>query len=211
MLEKIKFQNFTAFSDLAIKFSKGVNIFVGENSTGKTNLMKAAYAACSFVGEGKTFAQKILGVFRPFEDRIGRLVKRTEARKTGSLTVTRALEGENSITIRLTLSTASKNLGGAKLSGSCSRWREENGTVSATYIPAKEFLSHAPGFVSLAAHRHIHFEDIYADLIQKAFLPPLRRAPKGKRRVILDELKSILLGKAVVKGEQFFLQGTHGS
>ena len=211
MLEKIKFQNFTAFSALEIEFSKGVNIFVGENGTGKTNLMKAAYAACSFVGEQKTFAQKILGVFRPFEDRIGRLVKRTQGRKTGSLAVTRALEGENSITIRLSLSTASKTHGRAKLSGSYSRWREENGTVSATYIPAKEFLSHSLGFVSLAAHRHIHFEDIYADLIQKAFLPPLRGATKGKRRIILDELKGILPGKAVLKEGQFFLQSTHGS
>ena len=211
MLEEIKFQNFTVFSDLEIEFSKGVNIFVGENGAGKTNLLKAAYAACSFASEEKTFAQKILGVFRPFENRIGRLIKRTQGSKTGSLAVTRALEGKNSITILLSLSTAGKISGKAKLSGAHSRWQEEKGTLNATYIPAKEFLSHSPGFVSLAAYRNIHFEDIYADLLLKASTPPLREPTEKKRKRILKGLKSILHGKAVLKGEQFFLQSAHGS
>ena len=211
MLEKIKFKNFTAFSDLEVEFSKGINIFVGENGTGKTNLMKAAYAACSFASDQKTFAQKILGVFRPFEDRIGRLVQRVQGRKTGSLAVTRALEGGDSITIRLALSTANKNPEKATLSSSYSRWQKEKDSLNATYIPAEEFLSHSRGFVSLATYRNIHFEDIYADLLLKASTPPLRGPTEKKRKKILKELRSILPGKAVLKGEQFFLQSKQGS
>ena len=211
MLEKIKFKNFTAFSDLEVEFSKGINIFVGENGTGKTNLMKAAYAACSFASDQKTFAQKILGVFRPFEDRIGRLVQRIQGCTTGSLTVTRALEGGDSIAICLPLSTASKNPEKETLPDSCSRWRKEKDSLNATYIPAEEFLSHSREFILLAANQLIYFEDIYADLLKRASSPPLRGPTEKKRKKILKELRSILPGKAVLKGEQFFLQSKQGS
>ena len=43
---KIKLQNFTAFKDLEVEFSPGINALVGANGTGKTHLMKACYAAC---------------------------------------------------------------------------------------------------------------------------------------------------------------------
>lgn len=46
MLETIHFEKFTAFEDLRIDFSPGINIFIGENGTGKTHILKAAYAAC---------------------------------------------------------------------------------------------------------------------------------------------------------------------
>lgn len=42
-IENIKLKNFTTFRDCKIDFSKGVNIFIGENATGKTHLLKAIY------------------------------------------------------------------------------------------------------------------------------------------------------------------------
>ncbi|MGI9323526.1 MAG: AAA family ATPase, partial [Pseudomonadales bacterium] len=44
MLKSIKFENFTAFEKLNVDLSEGVNIFIGENGTGKTHILKAAYA-----------------------------------------------------------------------------------------------------------------------------------------------------------------------
>lgn len=37
MLDKIKFDKFTTFEKLEVKFSPGLNIFIGENGTGKTH------------------------------------------------------------------------------------------------------------------------------------------------------------------------------
>ena len=37
MITKFKAHDFTAFSDLQLQFSPGINILIGENGTGKTD------------------------------------------------------------------------------------------------------------------------------------------------------------------------------
>jgi len=44
-IEKIKIENFTVFKDVEIEFSPGVNVFIGENGTGKTHLLKLLFAS----------------------------------------------------------------------------------------------------------------------------------------------------------------------
>ncbi|MEI7694072.1 MAG: AAA family ATPase [Chlorobium sp.] len=85
MLEKIKFDKFTAFEKLEVKFSPGINILVGENGTGKTHILKAAYAACDIATSKRGFAEKINNVFYPSEKQIGCLVKRSSVSSKGSL------------------------------------------------------------------------------------------------------------------------------
>ena len=41
--QSLRLQNFTCFKDCEMTFSPGINVFVGENGTGKTNVMKALY------------------------------------------------------------------------------------------------------------------------------------------------------------------------
>jgi energy-coupling factor transporter ATP-binding protein EcfA2 len=43
MLKTLHLQNFTVFSDAHLTFSPGLNVIVGQNGTGKTHLLKAAY------------------------------------------------------------------------------------------------------------------------------------------------------------------------
>ena len=42
--QSLRLQNFTAFSEAVFDFVPGVNVFVGENGTGKTHAMKVMYA-----------------------------------------------------------------------------------------------------------------------------------------------------------------------
>ncbi|AZP04240.1 DNA replication/repair protein RecF [Jeotgalibaca ciconiae] len=44
ILKEITLRNFRNYSDLALSFSNGINVFLGENAQGKTNLMEAIYA-----------------------------------------------------------------------------------------------------------------------------------------------------------------------
>jgi Recombinational DNA repair ATPase (RecF pathway) len=41
MITHLQLKNFTAFIELTIDFSPGINIIIGENGTGKTQLLKA--------------------------------------------------------------------------------------------------------------------------------------------------------------------------
>ena len=52
MIGKIRFDKFTAFEKLEVNLSPGINLFVGENGTGKTHILKAAYAACVVRNKG---------------------------------------------------------------------------------------------------------------------------------------------------------------
>ena len=60
---KIKLENFTAFKDLEVEFSPGINALVGANGTGKTHLMKACYAACDFAKTEAVFGGRWSGCF----------------------------------------------------------------------------------------------------------------------------------------------------
>ena len=44
ILKEITLRNFRNYSELSVPFSSGINVFLGENAQGKTNLMEAIYA-----------------------------------------------------------------------------------------------------------------------------------------------------------------------
>lgn len=207
MLERIQFKNFTNFEDLEVMFSPGINVFIGENGTGKTHILKAAYAACDITKTGKSFSEKINNVFYPKDKQIGRLVRRARGNTAGSLELARVINRKK-INIKLSLTSHTISFEKAAVSGSTKAWIEN--TIEAVYIPVKDMLANAPGFNSLYESREIHFEEIYVDIIRKAFLPFLRGPTDRKRIKILEILQKTMKGKVVVKGEEFFLKNEQG-
>jgi energy-coupling factor transporter ATP-binding protein EcfA2 len=205
-LTHIKLENFTAFAALNVDFSPGVNIIVGENGTGKTHLLKILYAACAItVGEDvdKGFGLKLRNVFNPFQGRIGRLASRQSKSVNAKIVVTRK--------------------GGTKLSASFSNHTQRPEEISVTgalswkkseivsaYIPVKEMLAHAPGFLATAAKREIAFEEVYLDILKRAFLPILRGPSNKDRLKLLAALQKAIDGKVIINGEHFFLKNRQG-
>ena len=54
-LKKLELQNFRNYGELDLEFEPGVNLIVGNNAQGKTNLLEAI----AYAGSGKSFrAQK---------------------------------------------------------------------------------------------------------------------------------------------------------
>jgi recombinational DNA repair ATPase RecF len=75
-LTRLRFERFTAFEELDVTLSPGINVFIGANGTGKTHLMKVAYAACDVSKTKDNLASKLIRVFLPSGRALGRLVKR---------------------------------------------------------------------------------------------------------------------------------------
>ena len=72
-------------------------------------------------------------------------------------------------------------------------------------------LANAPGFRSLYAQRAIHFEEIYDDIVARAYIPVLRGPiPQGRRR-LLAGLQETIAGKVTIKNEEFYLRNREGS
>lgn len=208
MLERIIFEKFTAFEKLNLHLSPGLNIFIGENGTGKTHILKAAYAACDIVKSKGSFAEKINNVFFPSKKHIGRLVKRSQGSSKGNLEVVRKLENGTELILRLSMSNHTTKPNKAKVSGSSKIWNEY--PIETAYIPVKDMMANAPGFRSLYEEREIHFEEIYPDIIRKAFLPVLKGPVDVQRKELLDSLQQAMDGKVIIKQEEFFLRSKHG-
>lgn len=211
MLERIKFDQFTAFDSLEIQFSPGINIFVGENGTGKTHILKAAYAACDIVQTQGSFAEKITNVFYPSGKQIGRLVRRSPGSKTGSVLVARRvdLSGEaKTLELKLSFSNHTTKPDKATLSGSFKAWMEH--PLESVYIPVKDMMANAPGFRSLYEKREIHFEEIYVDIIRKASIPILKGPVDTQRKHLLNTLQNNMNGRVIAKNEEFFLTNKDG-
>lgn len=202
----IKVSNFTSFSSLDQEFSPGINVVIGANGTGKTHLLKILYAACAITaGEDKerSYALKLRNVFNPYEGRMGRLSRRKSGSVKTKVTVTR--QGGTKLTADFSNHTIKPE--DVKVTGE-SGWKKAE--LTSAYIPVKEMLAHAPGFLATASKREIAFEEVYLDVIKRAFLPKLMGPTDGDRQRLLTELQKAIDGKVVAKGEHFFLKNKQG-
>jgi ABC-type hemin transport system ATPase subunit len=201
-LTRIVLERFTAFERLDVDLSPGVNVFIGDNGTGKTHLLKIAYSACDITKTKGSLADKLIRCFLPFERRVGRLVYRTGK---SSRAVAEVYRGQ--IKIRSSFSNHSKEPKSATITGK-GPWVATE--IESAYIPVKEVLANAPGFRSLYASREIAFEEIYADIIDRAFLPVPRGPQDARRSKLLSIIQKLLAGKVIHKDEHFFLRNKQG-
>ena len=202
-ITRVKLERFTAFEALDFRPSPGVNVLVGANGTGKTHLMKAAYAACDVSKTGASFAEKLIRVFMPSGGAIGRIVKRRGESSHCGVHVHR---GDRRL--RASFSNHATLADSATVKGA-PRWRAI--PVESVYVPVKEMLANAPGFHSLYAQREIHFEEIYADILDRAYRPALRGPAPAERKRLLTILQKAIGGKVRVSNEEFFLRSRHGN
>ena len=202
-ITRLKLHRFTAFEDLDFKPSRGLNVLVGANGTGKTHLMKVAYAACDVSKTGNSFAEKLIRVFMPSGRSIGRLVKRRGESSKCTVSVSRG-----KLRTALSFSNHTKSIRSVRAFRS-SLWSAK--PVDSVYIPVKEMLANAPGFRSLYAQREINFEEVYDDILARAYIPVLRGPIDHERKRLLTRLQKIIAGKIRVTNEEFFLKSREGN
>jgi predicted ATPase len=196
----LRLKNFTVFEDLDLKPSEGINVFIGSNGTGKTHVMKLLYSLLSYTQFGPKVEDKILGVFLPTPKNLGRLVRR----RRGVDNTEVFLEQGDRITVEVGWSSRSKDQASHKnplLSIALKRKPE-----SVIYIPVKEMLANAPGFISLYTTQELHFEEVYRDILVHALRPPRRGFPEEKRAKLLDILRKQMAGVVLQKKENFYLK-----
>ncbi len=201
-LTRIKLERFTAFEKLDVELSPGINIFIGENGTGKTHLLKVAYAACSVRRDEDSFARLLLEHFLPYQGHLGRLVHRVRGGTRGFVEVYRGQDK-----LRASMSSRATVPKSVTVTGRVAWTRSP---ITAAFIPVKEMLANAPGFRSLYTGRIVHFERVYADVVDLAFLPVRRGKPEKIRSRLLRELQRAIEGRVIVKQETFFLKNKHG-
>lgn len=204
MITKVSFENFTVFKKLEMDVSKGVNILVGANGTGKTHLMKAIYTPLAAFNEKKNILDKLVDVFLPKGKDIGRLVRRTKGSAKAKVEL---YIGQKKLFFRIFNHGDGTTRGGGTAFPDGWKYKKIG---KAVFIPVKEMLANAPNFLSLYEKYQLHFEEVYADIIHYASAPLLRGQISEDRKKLLDIIQKSLEGKVIQNNEMFFLKNKYG-
>lgn len=208
-IQKLELQNFMIFHKIMATFSPNINIICGENSTGKTALIKLLYScvkSCENLRNSKgditkekiesELVSKMQGVFRPDKDSIGRLVYRRQGSSRAEISV----QFDKDALLEIGFGNRQEkhiDIISTKLPSSA---------MSAVYIPPKEIISTTENFVSLYADYHIAFEETYYDLA-RLLERPLKKGPNtSEQNAVLKSFEKIIEGNIVQKDKVFYLQ-----
>lgn len=198
-LQKIRLENFTVFNQLSIEFSDGINIFIGENGTGKTHIMKVLYSACQAARTEISFPHKLVKVFKPDDLSIGRLARR----RAGNVK-TKIKVSSDSATISASFSHLTRKWE-ADISGE-DKWEKQLKDLTSTFIPAKEILSNAWNLEAAVDKNNVDFDDTYVDIVTSAKIDISSGRDTIDRKKYLNILQKITDGKVTVENEKFYLK-----
>ena len=203
MLKKLTLQNFTTFQNAEFNFSKGINIIIGENSSGKSHILKLAYSVaavwdkCGKEGWKESLVEKLHRVFRVEElielKKFDTLL--SEAKNYVSLEFFVNHKSQESQTISFDLVKRDK----ITLNGIIPSAHILNKPL---FFPAKEVLSLFPKFISLYDKYELSFDETYYDLC-KAIDNPLLKEPDWS---LIQKIEKIIGGNIILKGDHFYLR-----
>lgn len=216
MLKQLNIKNLTLFpNEHNLSFAAGLNVFVGENGTGKTHLMKMAYSLIAASQEAsrkqehnaptkaylqKAYADKLLGVFKP--DALGRLVSRKQGRARCEV----SLKFDNN-DLNTSISFATNAKSDVQVEILPKQWDEQ----PALFVPTRELMTIYPGFVALYDMHHVPFEETWRDTCLHLAVPQLKGRRSAAIADLLGPLEKAMGGRVFLdKSGQFYLtiQGT---
>ena len=214
VIKSINLENFTVFTKIQCDFSPSINIFIGENGTGKTHMLKVLYAFCScktFFDETSDEPSKLRDDFflvlkKCFQDKsLAQLV----APESKSMNIS-IDSGEGSYSFPATISM--KHNGGTshEVAGVATGiLQKEKSSLVSTFITSKEMLSHSKGLTSLYNEYKLPFDTTQIDIIGKAQFPVARTVPSIAKNII-PHLENILDGIVIEDNDEFFIEKRDG-
>lgn len=193
-IHKIQLQNFTIFKDLTVQLSPGVNVLVGENGTGKTHFLKAIYALSRIRTSEKTDIS--LGNIFGVKSIDGNL--QNDNAKNISICV--VANDVDSIEFSIPYANGTRNY----------EISEPKDNYLATFIPAKDMLTHSKGLLAMMEkYRDFPFDQTLTDIISKAMQWKLKNPPEIALK-IMPMLETMMDGVVEIVDEEFFIHKHDG-
>ncbi len=205
-IKHVRIKNFTVFENQELSLSDGLNIILGENSTGKSHLLRLLYALIesnNLAARDDTqpiryllqsiISKKLVRIFRP--DKLSHLIQQGE-----DASIVRTDLGKYSMKFRFTRSAR------VEVTINKDEVPEQLIEKKAVFIPEKEILSFHEGFTALYNRREVSFDETYYNLSEALNLSVLKNIdayPEEKK--ILGRLENLLNGKILLEHGRFYL------
>ncbi|MCD8018064.1 MAG: ATP-binding protein [Clostridiales bacterium] len=207
-IKKLSMHNFMLFGDVEIDWSPNINVICGENSTGKTTLLKVMYSVLKPLGKGfkegytketeeKIYVDKLQGVFRPDNMKIGRLVSRKQGSNRTEFSIITSTDQHVSIGF------GNRQENHAEVKIGQGDFFENFDVI---YIPTKEMISTTEHFAALYEDYHIDFEEMYYDLAKLLDRPLSKGARTNEQNEVLKSFEEIMDGQIIQKDKKFYLK-----
>lgn len=211
-MKSLNVRNFAAFADADLEFSSGLNVLVGENGTGKTLLMKLAYAVMRVAAERergqpgqlakswleRRIAEKLQAVIRP--ESLGRLVRRRQGRgrcdvaveSNGALAFSFAAQSRTTVNVH--------------------QVPRPSQTNQPVFLPTRELMTIYPGFLALYDNYYTEFDETWRDACQLLGAPAVKGSREQEIGRLLCPLEEAMGGRVVLdsRADRFYLQGATG-
>ena len=207
MLRTLQLTNFTVFSDANLSFCAGLNIVLGQNGTGKTILLKAAYLMnrawldlmlkrlpLSKKRAGAYFEERLMGLFQPMS--FGELIRRGfsgEAQLSAEVDAFVPSTDQHALSKFPFVSKTERLHWKVELDWMREVSVDTNANVSSSdfpdvapvnahvpktlFIPSKEIVSFYDGLIALLERYEFKLDATYSDLARSISSPPLLKGP----------------------------------
>jgi len=210
-IKSIKLNNLMGIREISLNLSEGITVIHGENSTGKTAILKALYCATkpfntiSASVKSSTKAKKenevvnkIKNVFRPDNGAIGKIVNHKSDEK---LRISVQYKNDNNI-----------ELAWGKQATEHIEMIEpfENYAREVVYIPPKEIISASENFMALYKKFEMAFEETYYDLLELLNTPELKNEDNNATYEISSILERIIGGRIYKKDSKYYIINQNG-
>lgn len=204
MINQLILKNFTTFNQkgITVDFSPKINVIIGENGTGKTHLLKAAYSLCAGVPLFKNkpdtteddlqsaLTTKLVRVLMPLDEKLGKLHHQGATEQTY---LQAQFNQDQKIAVTF--------FNNSKAIAIQNRRNYDQYQAEAVYIPTKEVLSFMKGFNSLYEKYGLSFDQTYQDICLLLDLPQMRAENlHEKSKWAMDEIKRICGGNFIFYG-----------
>ena len=206
IIKRIKLDNYTVFEDQQIEFDPGINVFIGENGTGKTHILKVLYSACQSVNKKTSFAQKLVATMLPDDYKISRLITRKQGNRSAMIRIVAGNPDSTQERIMTASFHGKTKKWDADVTGEFG-WEESFADLSSIFIPAKEILSHSYNLNAASEKNNIRFDDTYLDIINAAKIDVSVGRNNAAKDAMLKHLQEIIHGKVQydVRRDEFYL------
>lgn len=197
-IQRVVLTDFTIFRLAELELSPGINVLIGENSTGKTHVMKALYSVVRAVADAGSaepaFGAKLAAVFRPDDGVLGRLGHRRPGQRTAKISVVDNAGGTADVAIATKSARVTAALEGLS-------------APSSVFVPSREALAMYEGFIAAYTKRELAFDETYYDLAVALSAAALRGKPPKAIVDTVRDLETAIGGKVVLDGPRFYVRG----
>jgi len=222
-IRSITAKNFTVFYDIHIDLCDGVNVFIGENGTGKTHLLKLLYTASLVRSGNHERIARIFGEDFDFAFNLTQTIKDKTALTNGDrVEVKYTVNGKAVLSpeqLERSNDAMNKFIDADPENRRMSYKFEDPESfppvkvisdmpISAIYLPAKDMLTHGR-LEKDYGERYLPFDTTLIDILNKAGVST-KRTLEPYQSTIMDKIASIIGGKVVYKNPRYYVQKENG-